>query len=276
MYDLMGYEEYKNYVRELTSKNESKKSYGNRVLVPARRFLLGQTISSEHPIPIPLAGYTIITPPKKEDDGNGSAYEKLGKAKDALSRIAGIVVVPEDVLHMTIADLISESSYERLLMNEQDNLFINAVRVLFERLRKNRVLFPKVEMHIKGLGLFPDCIVAVLMPATEDGYRSLREFRHFVYSESAKLKELGIKGESRYAFHITLAYFESYLDKHSRDGLTNALASINEKYFANPISFVVYKAQLAKFEDMSSFSTSQGGIPLPSFEFSKPTQSKIA
>ena len=131
-YDVMGFKEYEDYVEELTNKSKSKKSYNNRVLVPARRFLLGQTISSENPIAIPLAGYTIITPPKNEDEDkdkdNESAYQSFKIVQDSLKTIAGVALAPETEWHMTIADLVYGDGYVELFLKGQDNNLIEAIQ----------------------------------------------------------------------------------------------------------------------------------------------------
>jgi hypothetical protein len=269
MYDVMGFVEYRKYVVDLTSKSHEKCGYGKRILIPARRFLLPPPASSQAPRAIPLAGYTIMTPSKREDTDkvNDPAYAVLGKMKARLGAVAGIVFAPPDEWHMTLADLVSQDTYAGLHGDGKVINLIGGVETLFGELQKRLNLFPPCVLKIKGIGLFPDCIVAALAPDTEEGYRVLREFRHFVYAESSVLRDLLTAKPSRFCFHITLAYIETYLTKEARGCLTDALEQINGDQTLLDVSFTVHTAQLTHFEDMTCFNSQDLGKRLPFFRF---------
>jgi len=207
-------------------------------------------LNSPSKIPLPLEGYTIITPPNHDDKKNEAAYGKLCDLSDKLS-VPGIVPVPSEAWHMTLADLISEGNYAELLAKENEKNLIDYIQALFNQIKKMGVL-SECKMKIKGIGLFPHCIVAIVAPNNKQSYDVLIMLRDILY-ESQNLQNLGIKRPEPYGFHITLAYVEAYLTEKNRIMLTDEISKINDKWPCNDIEFIVDQANLSKFENMSNF-----------------------
>ena len=183
MHNVMGLWQYMTYVEEVIVENKADKSYGRRVTYPARRFLLQPSGATA----IPFRGYTIITPPRDEDDahaGNGPAYNTLDAARAGLASVDGLVMAPPKEWHMTLAGLVAEREYAALEASKRTGHLVGGVHALFCDMQQFGA-FPVCNMDIRGVALLPTCVIAVLAPTTQQDYQTLLSFRHFIYAESA-------------------------------------------------------------------------------------------
>ncbi|ODA42410.1 hypothetical protein DSBG_0797 [Desulfosporosinus sp. BG] len=71
--------------------------------------------------------------------------------------------------------------------------------------------------------------------------------------EDAVLKQLGVERKRNFRGHITLFYLEEKLFKKESKKLAGAVADINRRSFANPLPFILERAEVRKFDNFSEF-----------------------
>ncbi len=224
----------------------------------ARRFCLTCATA------LPLPGYTIITLPRGEEENktNLEAYNALLEVRKQLFNNTDYaqkcVPVPDNSLHMTLADLVSQQTY---VLNVKEpnrgNELIKEVKNIFDDFTsKGPRSVP--QMTVKGLSLVPQspvCLVAIVGPRTPKDYTTLMELRYFIYDKSPILMDMGVKRHFPYVFHITLAYIEEFLSQDECNHLKDKILEVNTTVFDSDkdIVFNILSAEFRKFDDVSRF-----------------------
>ena len=207
---------------------------------------------------VPFPGYTVVTPPWGEESEKSTFYESLQQLQQQLVQQldAGLIVpVPPDSFHLTLADLIWDSSYRDAERENPD----------FEGQLKKRIgeSFQKYQQSLSGgnpigwqlLGIMirPRAIAVCLAPADESSYKRLLEFRRFIY-QNPGLIGLGIEQQYHFTAHITLGYFGEIAPDLDRDRLCDTLLELNRQALPEElVPLFIRRAELRKFDDMMRY-----------------------
>lgn len=199
---------------------------------------------------------------EEEDKTNLEAYNILINVRKQLFHDTRYskkcVPVPDDTLHMTLADLISQQAYVlNVKESKRERELIDEVKNIFDDFTSNNQ-HDIPQMKLKGLSLVPQspvCLVAIVDPRTPKDCTTLMELRRFIHDRSPILIDMGVKRQFPYVFHITLAYIEGFLSKDDRNQLKDKILELNKSIFHNSkvIPFNILSAELRKFDDVSRF-----------------------
>ncbi|EGW40084.1 hypothetical protein [Desulfosporosinus sp. OT] len=242
----MNYEEYLKYVENVLKEETIEES-------ATQLKTLGKFQESSDGLwePVPYSGYTLITPTFFDDSENVDFYGLLSDLREELFwniLLPGTVWAPTLALHMTIGRLISGDVFATRIMNSREEEFLLALNQVSPT-TKSRAL----NYEVKGLSIFPQGVIAAIVsPVTEDDYQRLQDFRNNLYTD-AVLKQLGVERKRNFRGHITLFYLEEKLFKKESKKLAGAVADINRRSFANPLPFILERAEVRKFDNFSEF-----------------------
>lgn len=109
-----------------------------------------------------------------------------------------------------------------------------------------------VEMSLCGVAVFRKAIGVLGRFADPTHYARVIALRDRVYGHPA-LAHFGLQRTRPFIGHVTLAYFEAAPDAREQAALLDAMAEINERLLADPVSYRMPAAVLCEYADLSAF-----------------------
>lgn len=208
---------------------------------------------------VPFPGYTVITPPWEEESENSAFYKHLQDYQQELLKLPGssnlIVPVPVSSFHLTLADLIWDSAYHDAC--EKNPQFEEQLRSCFEDIFKQYQQSIAHKSHpirwqMLGLIIMPRAIGVCLVPQDEASYEEIVNLRRAIFQNS-NLIALGIEQHYHFTAHVTLGYFGEVAPDLDRESLASMFSLLNQQWTENPPEFLVNRAELRKFDDMTRY-----------------------
>lgn len=207
---------------------------------------------------VPFPGYTVTTPPWGQESENSTFYKNLQEIQTQLSQKLDpglFIPVPLDSFHLTLADLIWDSTYRAAISENPD----------FEEQLKERITssFQLYEhslssgsmlcFQLLGLMIRPRAIAVCLAPKDEDTYNRMLQLRRAIYQNSG-LIALGIEQQYHFTAHITLGYFGEIPPDLDRDRLMTTVSDISQGALTEEgIPLCAGRVELRKFDDMMRY-----------------------
>ncbi len=207
--------------------------------------------------PNPFPGYTIITPPGPEDEGNAKLYEQLAQCQQQLVQKLGgnlFAAVPPESFHLTLADLIWDSAFQAAL-DEKPQFEMELQQCIAQIFDQSKPITDgkSIEFQPIGLMIMTRAIALCLAPIEENSYERILKFRRAVY-QNRDLIGLGIEQQYYFTPHITLGYFGSIPPEDDLAQLAEIVANLSQEWLDNKHpDFVVQRAELCKFDDMTHY-----------------------
>ncbi len=205
---------------------------------------------------VPFPGYTVITPPASEDTENSTFYSRLNDyaAQLQLETASDLIVpIPNASFHLTLADLIWDSAYR--YANEKNPQFGEqlgaCITQIFQQYQQSITSPQKIRWQMLGLTVMPRAVAICLLPKDQESYEQLLHFRRAIY-QNPDLMALGIEQQYNLTAHITLGYFGDVTDI-DRDRLSQTFWELNQKWLEDSPEFLVQRAELRKFNDMTHY-----------------------
>lgn len=207
--------------------------------------------------PAAFPGYTVISPPWKDDDKNTEFYGHLESYQQRVLQEleAGLVIaVPAQSFHFTLADLIWASSYRDAIENPAFEPQLHSrVAESFQKSRSVIQSEKPIYWQVIGLFLRTRAIGVCLVPKDEDSYNRVVELRRMIYQNS-DLIGLGIEQQYNFTAHITMGYFGEAAATTNREQLAQQLIQLNEWWLETAAQEIwVHQAELRKFDDMTRY-----------------------
>lgn len=206
---------------------------------------------------VPFPGLTTITPPGSEDGDNLAFYNHLKDCQEQFLQLLGadvFVPVPASSFHLTLADLIWDSTYRDVSSeNPQfDAQLSDAMAHIFQQSQPLVSGGIPIRWQLLGLMVMPRALGVSLLPVEESSYDRIIKFRRTIYQNS-NLIALGVEQQYHFTAHITLGYFGQTSSNLDRDRLSSSLFEFNQRWLENPPEFLVKRAELRKFDDMTHY-----------------------
>lgn len=207
--------------------------------------------------PNPFPGYTVVTPAGTEDSDNVIFYERLAECQRQLVQQLGtdlLTAVPPASFHLTLADLIWDSTYRAAIeekpdFEEQLQQCIGQIFAQCQPIAEGKV----IEFQPIGLMVMTRAIALCLAPVEEHSYERILKFRRAIY-QNHDLIRLGIEQQYYFTPHITLGYFGSIPPEDERIQVAGVVSDLNQQWLAsNHLDFFVHRAELRKFDDMMKY-----------------------
>ncbi len=204
-------------------------------------------------------GYTVITPCSEDEEPENSAfYVNLHSYQQQLLQLSVssdlIVPVPSTSFHLTLADLIWDSAYRDA--SEKNPAFEEQLRScfteIFQEYQQEITDKSPIRWQMLGLVVMPRAVGVCLVPQNEDCYQQIIKLRRVIYQNS-KLMALGIEQHYDFTAHVTLGYFGEIPPDLERDRFATMLSELNEQWLLNLPEFLVCRAELRKFDDMTRY-----------------------
>ncbi|NJO70847.1 MAG: DUF1868 domain-containing protein [Oscillatoriales cyanobacterium RM1_1_9] len=208
-------------------------------------------------IAVPFPGYSVITCPAGESTQNQGFYQNLKTCQHQLEKILGtdlLISVPPESLHLTLADLIWDSSYE-VAVQQLLNLtrLRRAIAQSFTAFTETQTQAPApIAWQVFGLLVMARAIGVCLVPRDESAYDTTVQIRRMLYQNS-DLMALGIEQQYHFTAHITLGYFGKISPELNREKISQALADLNSQWIDSPQELSVHRVELRKFDDMTQY-----------------------
>lgn len=218
--------------------------------------------------PVPFPGYSIISPPMQDDSENQGFYAELGAYQQQILTVLGdqlFIPVPKESFHLTLADLIWDSTYRHASEENPDfdaQLQAQSAQIFQQskELTENRPL----QFQILGLMVMTRAIGVCLSPTNPHSHDRLLKFRSNIY-QTRELMALGIEQQYYFTPHITLGYFGEIPPSDQLSQLSDRFDALNQRWIGkDPQEFQVQRAELRKFDDMTHYYR-QPGWPVLEF-----------
>jgi hypothetical protein len=244
--------------------------YVNRVVGLTQRSHYDQQLSVIHSSPkyqlvgeqwaaVPFPGCTVIAPPSGEDPVNSEFYEQLlsVQAKLVGELPQGLFIpLPAQSLHLTLADLLWAQSYSHASQEPGfEALLTEEVGQVFQGLPQD----PHGPIRFQSVGymVMARALGICLVPETEVAYERVRLLRRSLYQQPGLLA-LGIEQNYHFTAHITLGYFGHIPGDLDQGGLAHRLVEFNQSEIVALPEFIVQRAELRRFDDMTAYHRSPG------------------
>ena len=208
---------------------------------------------------VPFPGYTLINPPNEEKDTVNSAfYSKLQDYQQEILQLPlasdFIIPLPPNSFHLTLADLIWDSAYRDA--KETNPNFEAQLQScfddIFQQYQNSVTLDNPPKWQMLGLMLMPRAIAVCLVPVDKNSYEQIVNLRRAIY-QNPKLMALGIEQQYNFTAHVTLGYFGEIPADFKRADFAMMLSELNQKWMENLPELTVHRAELRKFDDMTSY-----------------------
>ncbi len=151
-----------------------------------------------------------------------------------------IACVPDETLHMTLADLMAGPAYQGLASSQKERLICRARQII-----ATEPLAVPVRAEAVGIASFPGAVVA-LVALSRQGYQAIARLRETLYSD-AEIQSLGVRSSKPFMAHVTLGYLE--------DPPLAALeiAALGQLKLPAAVHFEIQAARVFSFPHMSEF-----------------------
>lgn len=208
--------------------------------------------------PVAFPGYTVITPPCKDDRRNAAFYEHLQTyQQQIMERLEPgmLIPLPSESFHFTLADLIWANSFRAAC---EDPLFETQLQLrLAQAFHKSEGSVQAEEpIHWQVIGLFlrTRALGVCLVPKDEQSFERVMALRRTIY-QSPELIALGVEQQYNFTAHITLGYFGEAAATADLDRFSRTLVELNDLWLESSLSqdIWVYRAELRKFDDMLDY-----------------------
>ncbi|MEA5579340.1 DUF1868 domain-containing protein [Anabaena sp. UHCC 0451] len=209
--------------------------------------------------PAPFPGYTLITPPAKEDTQNAAFYSQIETYQRSLLDlpINSDLIVPltPASFHLTLADLIWDHAF--IHATEKNPQFAEELNSclgdLFAQYQQSRTKDTiSISWQMLGLIVMPRAIGVCLIPKDERCYEEIIQIRRLIY-QNRKLMGLGIEQHYHFTAHITLGYFGEIPPELDRIKFSNQLSELNQQWLLNFPEILIHRAELRKFDNMTHY-----------------------
>ena len=245
--------------------DESYQDYINRVArltLPSACSIQLQTIQQSPKFvdgkPVDFPGYSVITPPAKEDRANQDFYRQVETIQQQLSQqleASFFIPLPASSYHFTLADLIWDEIYRQVVAANPDfdRQLQQQITSSFQQYQESISSQKPLTWQLWGAIARPRAIMACLVPKDQESYDSVVKLRRFLY-QNAGLIGLGIEQQYDLTAHITLGYFDRIPPRLNRDRLCIVLSQINDRLVESELPvFTLQEVQLRKFENMIEY-----------------------
>jgi hypothetical protein len=205
----------------------------------------------------PFPGYTIITPPSEDDTKNAEFYKNLQEYQAQLLNLSIntelIVPLPPTSFHLTVADLIWDSAYQDQCSRNPnyESSLQSCCATIFDTYRQAPQTNP-IRLSVLGVMVMPRAIGVCLVPQERSSYEQIINLRRALY-QNPQLISLGIEQNYHLTAHITLGYFGEVTPDLNRASLVEMITDLNQKWLGNLPEFIVHRAELRKFDDMTRY-----------------------
>ena len=203
-------------------------------------------------------GYSVITPPSKEDTDNQDFYSQIATLQEQLSQQLEadfLITLPPASFHLTIADLIWDDSYLQIKSENPDfdPQMRQQIAAIFQQYQQENTTDYPVMWQFWGIAIRPRAIMACLAPKDQESYQSIIKLRRSIYQDSG-LIALGIEQQYDFTAHITLGYFGNIAQNLNRDRLCVTLSQFNDHLVEKQLpALTVKRAELRKFDNMINY-----------------------
>lgn len=206
---------------------------------------------------LPFPGYTVITPPGKDDDAeNQPLFAALEQIQKQLVEQLGADVfapVPGSSFHVTLADLIWDGAYRHAAA---DQSFESQLQGCIANIFQDCSLMHEgksIPFQVLGLMVMTRAIAVCLAPVDESSYDRILKFRRALY-QSQGLIGLGIEQQYYFTPHITLGYFGADPSPEQRVKMGEEIVALNQQWLdQEPKLYSVSRAELRKFDNMTCY-----------------------
>lgn len=200
-------------------------------------------------------GYTLMTPPGSQDSGNSDFFQRLETVKNEFWQVLPPnlgVPLPWETFHLTIADLIWDSTYKQQVESRPEyeaELQAQIAEVLAQQPSTGKT----IGLKVLGFMVMTRAIAVCVTPNTEADYQTILNLRRSLYQKS-DLLALGIDQQYHFTGHITLGYFVgSEGITVDADKLSQQLDRLNDVFLADFPEFQLQTVELRKFKNMLEF-----------------------
>ena len=205
----------------------------------------------------PFPGYSVVTPPGKEDGENASSYENLQQCQKQLLELLderAMVPMPAETFHITIADLIWENAFldARSQNPDFEEKLRSRIQESFSKCEPELKQGPKIGWQVLGIMVRSRAIAVCLLPRDESSYEQILQIRRSIY-QNPDLIALGIEQQYDLTAHVTLGYFTKTPEKLDGDRFAEELSKINDRWLDSPEELWIHRLELRKFDDMTHF-----------------------
>lgn len=200
-------------------------------------------------------GYTLMTPPGSQDSGNGDFFQRLEAVKNEFWQ--GLppnlaVPLPSETFHLTIADLIWDSTYQQEVESRPD-YEVELQTQIGKVLAQQPSTGTSIGLKVLGFIVMTRAIAVCLAPNTEADYQTILNLRRSLY-QTSELLALGIDQQYHFTAHITLGYFVgSEGITVDSDKLSQDLDRLNDVFLDDFPEFQLQTVELRKFRNMLEF-----------------------
>ncbi len=244
--------------------------YVNRVVGLTQRSQYEQQLPIIHSSPkyerrgenwaaVPFPGCSIIAPPSGEDPVNRGFYEQLHgvQVKLALDLPENFFIpLPAESLHLTLADLLWAENYTQAQSIEGfETKLSQEIGQVFQEMPHNQSA--PIRFQAVGYMVMARALGICLVPETEATYERVRLLRRSLYQQPGLLA-LGVEQQYNFTAHITLGYFGQVGDGLDTSALAQRLVELNQSDVTALPEFVVQRAELRQFNDMTAYQRSPG------------------
>lgn len=243
------YQDYINRVVGMTQREHYKSQW--QLIQPSPKFRPGPTGARE---PVPFPGYTLTTPLAAEDSANTQFYPHLQESQQqlwqALPEQLGVPLPPQS-FHLTLADLVWESTY--LQAKEQPEYDLTLRQQIAEVFHKHQqVTASPIRLQVLGFIVMTRAIAIALAPHTEADYDRLMQIRQSIY-QTPGLLALGVEQQYNFTAHVTLGYFGEIPEHLDAEGFSDRLVQLNQQFLEAFPEFDIDQIELRKFDDMTHY-----------------------
>jgi len=162
--------------------------------------------------------------------------------------------VPPDSFHITLADLIWDSTYRHTSeTNPSFEAQLQAqIAQIFQQsgeLTEHRA----IQFQVLGLMVMTRAIAVCLSPTDSHSHDRLLKLRRNIY-QTHDLMGLGIEQQYYFTPHITLGYFGEIPPADQLGQLVDRFEALNQQWIGRaPQELRVQRAELRKFDDMTRY-----------------------
>lgn len=243
------YQEYINRVAQLTLPGTCSSQL--QTIQTSPKFVDGQ--------PISFPGYSIITPPSKEDNFNQKFYNQIKFVQQSITQQLDpnfIIPLPPESFHFTLADLIWDDSYKQAVQDNPqfETQLQKQIELSFQQYQTEQKNHPStIQWQLLGVTVRPRAIMACLVPKDQASYQAIIDLRRCIY-QNAGLIGLGIEQQYDFTAHITLGYFGSIDSNLNRSQVCVILSQISDRLLESEPTFItINRAELRKFDNMLNY-----------------------